>query len=123
MPIPPEVFDFATVTRKQDLELVLRRAQLATLNPSRDPSEYINIPHLEHASRGAVGFSPNIIQLKVEAPDLPELSVVDLPGTCVDHVCTKYSADLVHYRFHQRLRTSQRTVSGQAHQRARDLLP
>jgi hypothetical protein len=61
------------------LEGAIRLAQLATLNPGRDPHMYasgnmpVNTPY-------QVPFSPNIISLEIVAPGLPNLSFYDLPG-------------------------------------------
>lgn len=70
---------FKTVHSKEDLEDVLRRAQVAILNPYTDPATYLyNSEALSESVE--VEFSPNVISLEVSGPDLPELSFYDLPG-------------------------------------------
>lgn len=76
----PVTSHFATVTNKAELETMLRRSQLAVLNPRHNPQEYLNAdvtsPHPLQ-----VAFSPNIISLEIQGPGLPELSFYDLPGS------------------------------------------
>ncbi|KIW04352.1 hypothetical protein, variant 1 [Verruconis gallopava] len=73
------VHHFKTVYDKQDLENVIRRAQVATLNPQEDYRRYLNC---RNVSKEALKFpfSPNIISLEIFAPGLPDLSFYDLPG-------------------------------------------
>lgn len=77
----PDVVHFATVTKKEELEGILISAQLAILNPG--------VHHMAFSTRSRQGqsqassaalFSPNVISLEIEGPDLPELSFYDLPG-------------------------------------------
>lgn len=77
-------FHFATVTSKADLGDVLRHAQLALLNPTKDPYIYTNLVTAPKG-KNEVEFSPNIVSLHIEAPELPELSFYDLPGAINVH--------------------------------------
>lgn len=71
--------DFTTVTDRADLERVLRLAQIAILNPKLDPVTVLHFggPPDNHA----LSFSLNAINLYISGDQLPELSVVDLPGS------------------------------------------
>lgn len=76
----PTTEHFATVTNKAELETTLRRAQLAVLNPRQPPQTYVNAD-VGTAPSLQVAFSPNIIILEIQGPDLPEFSFYDLPGS------------------------------------------
>jgi hypothetical protein len=76
---PLEIFHFATIFDKAHLDLALRRAQLALLNPNQDPASFVN-KDITHDHGFLIGFSPNVISLEIAAPNLPELSFFDLPG-------------------------------------------
>ena len=72
-------FHFATLTSKAEVEEALFRAQRAILDIG-NPHEYykmgVSLPKPEFE----VKFSPNVIQLDISGPDLPNLSFYDLPG-------------------------------------------
>lgn len=63
-----------------ELEQVLRLAQVAILNPRLDPSTLLALGAAP-AGLSSLSFSPNAIDLHICGPDLPELSIVDLPGS------------------------------------------
>lgn len=63
---------------KTDLERILRLAQVAILCPSRNAHEILRANDLKAGTE--LSFSPNIISLNIEGPDLAELSMIDLPG-------------------------------------------
>ena len=72
-------FHFATLTSKTQVEDALYRAQLAILNignPHEDYKMGLPLPR----DKLKVKFSPNVIQLNISGPDLPNLSFYDLPG-------------------------------------------
>jgi GTPase SAR1 family protein len=73
---------FATIYDEGDLEAVLRRAQLALLNPQEDPKHFLDSDWNKHTNNKAV-FSPNVISLEIQASNLPELEFYDLPG-CIN---------------------------------------
>jgi GTPase SAR1 family protein len=77
-----EVVGFATVSDLSELELALRRAQIALLNPKDDPQQYLQIAPAEH-SDSQVCFSPNLVCLDYQAPGISELAFYDLPG-CIN---------------------------------------
>ena len=70
--------EFATVTDKSMLDHTLRLAQLAILNPHMDPADILRANNLEMGT--IASFSPNVISLEVAADEMPELSLIDLPG-------------------------------------------
>lgn len=74
-----EKFHFATLTSKAEVENALYRAQLAVLNIGNPHGDYkLGLPLPRDNLK--VKFSPNIIQLDISGPDLPNLSFYDLPG-------------------------------------------
>jgi len=75
----PFVTHFANVTDKVRLEPMLRNAQLAVLNPGKNPQQFIDADRAQETRQ--VAFSPNIVCLEIQGPGLPELSFFDLPVT------------------------------------------
>lgn len=78
------------ITNKADVELALRRAQCAVLNPkvatekfSKASADQIKLCKNEWA------FSQNTVCLDLFGPDLTDLAFVDLPGGCsgVAYIC------------------------------------
>lgn len=68
-----------TIYDKSQLHAALQRAQLALLHPGQPQAIYSNPGELS-LNPNEVSFSPNVVSLEIEAPDLPELSLFDLPG-------------------------------------------
>ncbi|KAI8625906.1 dynamin family protein [Xylariaceae sp. FL1651] len=94
-PFPPwvkkshrDTIIFKTIFDPNEIEEVLRWAQVAILNPESNPELYIpgegavaKDTDLAVATRNAAAqFSPNIISLEIKGPGLPDLSFYDLPG-------------------------------------------
>ncbi|KAF2136013.1 uncharacterized protein K452DRAFT_303099 [Aplosporella prunicola CBS 121167] len=73
----PEVIRFKSVHKKDELQEVIFYAQLATLNPQRDPMSYVSG---SQDQTNKVEFSPNLVCLDISAPELPDLAFFDLPG-------------------------------------------
>ena len=72
-------FHFATLTSKAEVEEALFRAQRAILDIGNDHENYrmgLSLPK----PKFEVKFSPNVIQLDISGPNLPNLSFYDLPG-------------------------------------------
>ncbi|EPQ51165.1 hypothetical protein GLOTRDRAFT_141261 [Gloeophyllum trabeum ATCC 11539] len=73
------------ITNKGDVELALRRAQAAVLNPSVSPSKFLlmSADHLKApaGTRKTLDFSRNVVCVDLVGPDLTDLSFIDLPGT------------------------------------------
>ncbi|EJC99591.1 uncharacterized protein FOMMEDRAFT_92854 [Fomitiporia mediterranea MF3/22] len=72
---------------KRELEVMLRRAQLAILNPSvpKDRFADLDLETLDPdkpplGSFRQLQFSPNVICLDIFSPDVTNLSFIDLPG-------------------------------------------
>jgi hypothetical protein len=73
---------------KDDLEEMLRRAQLAILNPSLPADEFVDFDTstLEPGERPPgserqLAFSNNVVCVDLSGPDVVDLSFIDLPGT------------------------------------------
>jgi GTPase SAR1 family protein len=87
-PFPPwvelassEIKQFKTIYHKNDLEEVLKWAQIATLNPDTEHTRYVpgHENFLDDESTQAK-FSPNVVSVEISGPGLPSLSFYDLPG-------------------------------------------
>ena len=92
----PEKFHFASISHKSEVEEVLERAQLATLNIGNSYELYKPGNQLPRDNE-KVKFSPNVIQIDISGPELPNLSFFDLPGVInVSEVADEeYLVDLV----------------------------
>src|SRR6266498_3952491 len=79
MSIERELFG-QVIVNKSDVELWVRRAQAAVLNPNRSPSDFytMSMDYLRELSNNR--FSKNVVQINVNDPDATDLSFVDLPG-------------------------------------------
>ncbi|KAF7797716.1 hypothetical protein EIP86_008916 [Pleurotus ostreatoroseus] len=81
VPFGPVLYD------KSELEEMLRRAQLAILNPSLSPSFFENFDtkslkpgETPPGSERQLAFSNNVVCLDLKGPDVTDLSFIDLPG-------------------------------------------
>lgn len=55
---------------------------MAVLNPSYDPQTFVNLNDASLATtQRQVPFSPNVVSLEIQGPNLPELYFYDLPGS------------------------------------------
>ncbi|GJE97016.1 P-loop containing nucleoside triphosphate hydrolase protein [Phanerochaete sordida] len=71
------------ITDPQDVELVLRQAQTAVLNPSKDESSFLGLSEATLKQRGTkneLPFSRNAVCVDLSGPGLVDLAFVDLPG-------------------------------------------
>lgn len=65
---------------------MIRRAQLAILNPSVDSDKFVEykLPKEPEShplnSKKQLSFSKDVIVLEISGPDLTDLTLVDLPG-------------------------------------------
>lgn len=75
----PHTMVFAETHTQDHLDHLLRRAQLATLNPGDNPVKYLQATVLDNLPI-KVEFSPNVIRLDIAGPGLASLSFFDLPG-------------------------------------------
>lgn len=63
----PVVIPFQKTKNKDDLEEILRWAQIAVLNPGEPPSTYVDGSRRGASTSRQENFSPNIVQLEVSA--------------------------------------------------------
>ncbi|KAH0580177.1 hypothetical protein H2248_001700 [Termitomyces sp. 'cryptogamus'] len=70
-----------TITDKKDVEIWIRRAQAALLNPLLSHSDFFDKTEKELKKRSnALQFSKNVVCVHISDPDLTDLSFIDLPG-------------------------------------------
>lgn len=72
------------ITDKKDMELALRRAQAAILNPSIGSHKFLTMS-AEQLRKGVQGskpmlFSKNVVCVDLAGPELTDLAFIDLPG-------------------------------------------
>lgn len=77
----------ALITEKNKVELALRRAQAAVLNPSISASSFLSCSLNDlktgtHGPKQSLLFSRNVVCVDLEGPELTDLSFIDLPGKC-----------------------------------------
>ena len=73
------------LTCEGDVEITLRRAQAAVLNPTRSQSDYLymDIATLQaNNDKHQLKFSNNAVCIDLQGPDFTELTFTDLPGEC-----------------------------------------
>jgi len=67
------------------VELAARRAQKALLNPDNKPELYFDwefdkSDYDDDATSNALKFTKNVVCLEIKGPNVPNLSLIDLPG-------------------------------------------
>jgi len=73
-------FPFAVTNVKDDVTNILRCAQLAILNPSKDFKSFANLKENEcHEHRREMSFSKNTVVLEIIGADV-DVTFIDLPG-------------------------------------------
>jgi hypothetical protein len=98
----PHETTFASTESPEDLEELIFRAQLATLNAVDSPQVFLHgsIASLKESYQYA-HFSPNVVCIRISQPGLPSLSFYDLPGIIgqvediKDQYLVKFIKDLV----------------------------
>ncbi|KAG9014026.1 hypothetical protein FRB94_000223 [Tulasnella sp. JGI-2019a] len=75
-----EVAFSPTLTDKDEVEKILRRAQRAILRSTLDPTLFLNDEDLRITGHPAQTFSQNCICIRVSGPQVPDLYFYDLPG-------------------------------------------
>lgn len=87
------------LTSKTELETMLRRAQLAVLNPAISPERFVDLNVDLPASyensldfTDQLAFSSNVVCVTVWGPDVPDLSFIDLPGESIYHLICSMGA-------------------------------
>ena len=79
----PSSVDFGPgITRKEDVDIWLRRAQAAVLSPHRSPEYFHNLSadQLKEPDPVRMAFTRNTVVVNLEDSDLTNMSFVDLPG-------------------------------------------
>jgi hypothetical protein len=70
------------ITDKRDVEMRLRQAQAAVLNPKTPANQFLH--KKEEDLKNFVSTNPsismNVVSVELEGPDLVDLAFVDLPG-------------------------------------------
>lgn len=74
------------ITDKSELEQMIRRAQLAILNPNSPISHFVELTEKQVEERVSKNdsqcqFSEDVVCLDIAGPDVTNLSFIDLPGT------------------------------------------
>ncbi|KIM82118.1 hypothetical protein PILCRDRAFT_485567 [Piloderma croceum F 1598] len=87
------------ITDKGDVELALRRAQAAVLNPSLPDTSFLacSMDELKNGARGnqkPLQFSRNVVCVDLEGPTLTDLNFIDMPENAEPEV-VKLVEDLV----------------------------
>ena len=79
----PQTFPFGETMRDPaEVENRLRRAQYAVLNfyaNDQDPEKFLE-EAVDFGALAPLGFSRNVVHLKVSGPDLVDVTFIDLPG-------------------------------------------
>ncbi|KKA28485.1 hypothetical protein TD95_003217 [Thielaviopsis punctulata] len=83
--------EFKTIDKIDEVEDVLRWAQIAVLNPDKNHEQYIpgsghtamNMSLATAAAQTTAKFSPNVVALELKGPEYANLSYYDLPGVFV----------------------------------------
>ena len=74
------VHDFEETGIKEQVELILRRAQLAILNPSKPPSSFTTLDDEKCAIHSReISFSKNSVVLEITGAEV-DVTFIDLPG-------------------------------------------
>lgn len=75
------------ITDKNQVELILRQAQSAVLNPDADSRHFLQMDtealQAFHAKGSSLQFSRNTVCVDLEGPGLTDLSFIDLPGSYI----------------------------------------
>ena len=80
-----ETKDFVVIYDKSQMELAIRRAQVAVLSPHMEPTYFLGMSATQLKDFVAhdpecLKFSKNVVQINVRDPEATDLSFVDLPG-------------------------------------------
>lgn len=86
---------------KAEVEVVLRRAQAAVLNPKTPAAKFVHMSlEMIRNLTNELAFSRNAVCMDISGPELTDLAFVDLPGECllVACVCSLLRASKVSYK-------------------------
>jgi hypothetical protein len=82
-----EILFGSRMVKKEDVEMRLRQAQTAVLNPQVPAEQFLGMSEdeMKNGVRGndPLLFSKNVVCVDLEGPELTDLSFIDLPGTLV----------------------------------------
>lgn len=75
-----ETVDFTETQTPEDISLIIRRAQLAILNPTKDPKEFLNLDQAQCEKHPLeFKFSRNLVVLEITNANV-DVTFIDLPG-------------------------------------------
>ncbi|CAG8447927.1 4186_t:CDS:2 [Dentiscutata erythropus] len=79
-----------SIDNPDEVEIMARRAQKALLNPTDNSDAYLdwefeNTSYDEDSKSNALKFTKNVVCIEIKGPDVPNLSLIDLPGI-IQHV-------------------------------------
>ncbi|CAG8700870.1 18172_t:CDS:2 [Dentiscutata erythropus] len=82
LPSPIETKFGSPINDPDKVELMARRAQKALLNPTTESNEYINwdFNDDDDSQLNGLKFTKNIVCIEIKGSDVPNLSLIDLPG-------------------------------------------
>ena len=77
---PPGTVDLATVTSPEEVSLFIRRAQLAILNPTKDPKFFLGLDEAQCQKYSSeMSFSKDMVVVEISKADV-DVTFIDLPG-------------------------------------------
>ncbi|CAG8461341.1 4208_t:CDS:2 [Dentiscutata heterogama] len=87
---PKELKFGELIDNPDEVEIMARRAQKALLNPADNYDAYLdwefgNTSYDEDSKSNALKFTKNVVCIEIRGPDVPNLSLIDLPGI-IQHV-------------------------------------
>lgn len=75
-----ETIEFAKTQTPGEVSLIIRRAQLAILNPSKDPKDFLGLDEAQcHKHPSELPFSQNMVVVEITDADA-DVTFIDLPG-------------------------------------------
>ena len=80
---PTEIQFGPLITDKSEVEDRIRRAQLAILNPSKEPSGFLGpLGQIDGGiiNKNEMSFSSDLVSVRISGREMDDLSFVDLPG-------------------------------------------
>jgi GTPase SAR1 family protein len=73
-------FEFAKTQIPEEVSLIIRRAQLAILNPGKDPKDFLAFDEAQcHKHTSELPFSRNMVVVEIIGADV-DVTFIDLPG-------------------------------------------
>jgi hypothetical protein len=85
---PTEIPFGPLITDKSDVEDRIRRAQLAILNPSKEPSGFLGpLGQIDGGTKNEMSFSSDLVSVRISGKEMDDLSFVDLPGLNPTYSC------------------------------------